>query len=104
MHTGGMAGNPLRVPVGRLSERARLAHLLDDTERGRGGVLVVEGEAGTGKTTLARELREAADGRGFTTLWGACVHFASARIPMCRWSGRSRTGPTSGSRATRSSP
>ena len=81
MHTGGMAGNPLRVPVGRLSERARLAHLLDDTERGRGGVLVVEGEAGTGKTTLARELREAADGRGFTTLWGACVHFASARIP-----------------------
>ena len=81
MQTGGMAGNPLRVVVGRRSERAELAHLLDDIDQGHGRVLVLEGEAGTGKTTLARELREAADGRGFTTLWGACVHFASARIP-----------------------
>lgn len=81
MQTGGMAGNPLRVVVGRRSERGELARFLDDIDQGHGRVLVVEGEAGTGKTTLARELREAATGRGFTTLCGACVHFASARIP-----------------------
>ena len=76
-----MGGKPLRVLVGRHSERAELAQLLNEIDQGHGGVLVVAGEAGTGKTTLARELREAAVGRGFTTLWGACVHFASARVP-----------------------
>ena len=48
--------------IARASERARLASLLADAERGRGGALVLVGEAGIGKTWLLDDLRRHAGG------------------------------------------
>src|SRR3954469_10864888 len=46
--------------LGRERERAVLDQLLDGVGRGRGGVLVVHGEAGVGKTALLEYAIEAA--------------------------------------------
>jgi DNA-binding CsgD family transcriptional regulator len=51
--------------LGRAREREALDRLLDDVRGGRGGVLVVHGEAGVGKTVLLDYAVEAA--RGFRT-------------------------------------
>jgi AAA ATPase domain len=64
------------VPAGRLigrwAERGRLADLTTALAAGRGGVLLVEGEVGMGKSVLLREACAAAAGRGCTVLWAAC--------------------------------
>jgi DNA-binding CsgD family transcriptional regulator len=61
------ASSPVLSPGGRLLGRERerevLDRLLDDVRGGRGGVLVVHGEAGIGKTALLEYAVEAA--RGF---------------------------------------
>jgi DNA-binding CsgD family transcriptional regulator len=67
--------------VGRDVEMDVLVRLLDDIATGRPGVVVLEGEAGIGKTRLARETAEAATTRGFQLLWGTCVHFGSSEVP-----------------------
>src|SRR3979411_2087934 len=46
--------------LGRQREREVLDRLLDGVRRGRGGVLVVHGEAGVGKTALLEYAGEAA--------------------------------------------
>src|ERR1700728_4507335 len=51
--------------LGREREREVLDRLLDGVRGGRGGVLVVHGEAGVGKTVLLDHAVEAA--RGFRT-------------------------------------
>src|SRR5450432_4105529 len=51
--------------IGRAREREVLDRLLDGVRGGRGGVLVVHGEAGVGKTALLEYAVEA--GRGFRT-------------------------------------
>src|SRR5258707_7913415 len=56
------SGRPL---LGREREREVLDRLLDGVRGGRGGVLVVHGEAGVGKTALLEYAVEAA--RGFRT-------------------------------------
>src|ERR1700750_206936 len=48
-----------RALLGRERERAALERLLDDVRAGRGGVLVVHGEAGVGKTALLDYAAEA---------------------------------------------
>jgi DNA-binding CsgD family transcriptional regulator len=48
--------------VGREAERAQIARLLEDAAGGRGGALVLRGEAGVGKTALLEQAVEAADG------------------------------------------
>lgn len=50
--------------VGRVAERARLVRALDDACDGAGGVAVVVGDAGIGKTRLLDELADAARWRG----------------------------------------
>jgi ABC-type oligopeptide transport system substrate-binding subunit/class 3 adenylate cyclase len=61
--------------VGRDRELARVTEALEGLEAGRGGVLVVTGEAGIGKSRLLAEARAAYDG-----LWieGRCVSYGES--------------------------
>jgi predicted ATPase len=52
--------------AGRAAERRALRDLLGRAERGHGGVVLVEGEPGTGKSLLLRESVDEAAGRGFS--------------------------------------
>jgi DNA-binding SARP family transcriptional activator len=66
---------PLRpVPpfpfVGRDGELATLRDLLERAEAGAGGIVLLEGEAGSGKTRLVRELANEASGRGVLVCYG----------------------------------
>ncbi|HEY2443004.1 MAG TPA: AAA family ATPase, partial [Streptosporangiaceae bacterium] len=64
--------------VGRAGELAALAADLDAAVGGRGGVVLVAGEPGIGKTRLAEELANRAAGRGAAVLWGRCWEGAGA--------------------------
>ena len=61
------------VVVGRAVELAALAGLVADAADGRGGVAVLVGEAGVGKSRLAREAAALAAGRGVLVLSGRAV-------------------------------
>ena len=56
--------------VGRQYELERLEELLDQARRGHGGVAVVEGPAGIGKTALLVEATRRADSLGLSVLQG----------------------------------
>lgn len=58
--------------VGREAELAALLHRLEGVRAGRGAVVVLAGEAGIGKTRLARELVTLASAQGVETGWAAC--------------------------------
>jgi len=79
------SGHPLRGPgratplfepagqvpfVGREQERAMLLQRLDAALDRHGGLVLVEGEAGVGKTRLLAEVVEDARWRGMDVLWG----------------------------------
>jgi predicted ATPase len=64
----GSAGVPL---VGRSQELGRVLAALDRAAAGSGGALLLDGEAGIGKTRLAAEALALARQRGFVTLQGA---------------------------------
>ena len=56
--------------VGREQERSRLAARLDDALNAIGGVVLVEGESGVGKTRLLAEVVADATWRDMDVLWG----------------------------------
>ena len=56
--------------IGRAREVARLEQLLASAASGRGGLRIVHGEPGIGKTRLADELAGVAAERGFVVAWG----------------------------------
>jgi DNA-binding SARP family transcriptional activator len=58
--------------VGRDEQLALLEGQLDAAAAGRGGVVLLSGAAGMGKTRLARELAARASARGAQVLWGTC--------------------------------
>jgi DNA-binding CsgD family transcriptional regulator len=58
------------VVVGRAEELRLLAAALDAACEGRGGAIVISGEAGIGKTRLARSAEELAHERGMAVLGG----------------------------------
>jgi predicted ATPase len=58
--------------IGRERERRVLLGALDDAIAGRGGVVLVYGEAGIGKTTVARQVAENATARGANCVWATC--------------------------------
>ena len=64
--------------VGRAGELAALTADLDAAVGGRGGVVLVAGEPGIGKTRLAEELAARATARGALVLWGRCWEGAGA--------------------------
>lgn len=69
----GMPADPRRaVPVlrGREQEFAALTGLLEDAERGKGGLLLIEGAPGSGKSRLLEEARLAAGRRGLRVFHG----------------------------------
>ena len=65
------------VLMGRDSELARLAAALDAARRGEGRAVFVMGEAGVGKSRLARELSSRALADGLTVLTGRTVPAAT---------------------------
>lgn len=56
--------------VGRNEERAALVHAVEQALGGRGGIVLLEGEPGVGKTRLLQEVSEDATWRGLQVLWG----------------------------------
>ncbi|HEY65682.1 MAG TPA: AAA family ATPase, partial [Caldilineae bacterium] len=56
--------------VGRREERAILVRAMERALSGRGGIVLVEGEPGIGKTRLLQEISEDAAWRGLQVLWG----------------------------------
>ena len=58
--------------VGRVEERRRLVDMFERVLGGGGGVTLVEGEPGIGKTRLAIEVTDDARWRGFEVTWGTC--------------------------------
>ena len=67
--------------VGREAELVALTADLDAAAGGRGGVVLVAGEPGIGKTRLAEELAAQATSRGALVLWGRCWEGEGA--PSC---------------------
>ena len=62
-----------RVPfVGRERELATLLECLEAVRQGQGGVVLIAGEPGIGKTRLAEELAAVARARGMRVAWGRC--------------------------------
>lgn len=58
--------------VGREAERSMLRRLLKRALRGDGGVAMIGGALGVGKTRIAAEFAAEASNRGFTILVGSC--------------------------------
>lgn len=71
--------------VGRTAELQELVATLDEAAAGRGGVVLLAGEPGIGKTRLASECAQYAARRGARVLWGRCYEGAGAP-PFWPWS------------------
>ncbi|GLX92275.1 AfsR/SARP family transcriptional regulator [Herbidospora sp. NBRC 101105] len=64
--------------IARTEQLARIDERLSAVRRGRGGVLIVTGEAGVGKTRLAQAAAEEAAARGLAVGWGRCAEDTGA--------------------------
>lgn len=63
-------------PPGRVDEIVRLSATLDDLVAGRGGVVLLAGDGGVGKTTLSAWASEEARSRGMTVLEAPCFELS----------------------------
>ena len=64
--------------IGREREMAEIVAALDGAVEGRGGLVMLAGEPGIGKTRLTEELAAVAKERGALVTWGACYEDGSA--------------------------
>jgi class 3 adenylate cyclase/tetratricopeptide (TPR) repeat protein len=69
---------PLTALVERDAERANLRRTVDEALAGRGGLVLVAGEAGVGKSRLVAEVAREAEARGMRLLTGHCVESEAA--------------------------
>ena len=70
-----------RTPfVGRAGEVADMRRFLDAVDRGSGGVVLIAGEPGVGKSRLAEQVAGEARARGMTTVAGHCYETPSAPL------------------------
>jgi DNA-binding SARP family transcriptional activator len=76
---------------GRKAEVARLGAILDAALQGRGGIAIVRGEAGIGKTRLVSALVGEAVSRGCRVLLGRC-HESDSILPFGPWVDAMRAG------------
>lgn len=76
MDTG--AGGAAAGLIGRDLERAELDRVLEDARAGRGTTVLVAGEAGVGKSTLAAHLATSAAAHGMDVRWGRCSEVEGA--------------------------
>ncbi len=65
--------------TGRTAELARLTHRLEDARGARGGVVMVMGEPGIGKTRMLEEFAERVRAQGTLVLWGRCYEGEAGR-------------------------
>ena len=70
--------------VGRVGERAALDRALAALESGRGGLVVLEGEPGIGKSALLADLARRSDERGADVRGGRASEF-EADLPYAVW-------------------
>src|SRR6185295_15207271 len=73
-----------RVFVGREREMEELGAALRGVASGRGGLHLIVGEPGIGKTRLADEVAARAEADGIAALWGRCWE-AEGRPPYWPW-------------------
>ncbi|RZV46432.1 MAG: DUF1670 domain-containing protein [Acidimicrobiia bacterium] len=69
-------GTPL---VGRTAERQEIIARMEEALAGQGGIVLLEGEPGAGKTRLLTESAEDANWRGLSVLWGGTGSSGVAR-------------------------
>lgn len=74
-------GPALPTLVGREPHLRRIGDRISDAARGAGGVLLVGGEPGIGKTRLAEAAAELAAERGVAVAWSRCAEDAPAFWP-----------------------
>ncbi|TMK98924.1 MAG: hypothetical protein E6G34_05305 [Actinobacteria bacterium] len=74
-----------RELVGRFEQEAALVGALEDALLGHGGLVLLVGEAGIGKTELARALAGEAARRGVPTVWSAGGAFGEVPPPYWHW-------------------
>jgi DNA-binding SARP family transcriptional activator len=67
-----------RAIVGRADEVRRLTTLLEHVSTGRGGLALITGEPGIGKTCLAEEAARRAGETGVSVHWGRCSELDGA--------------------------
>ncbi|MGQ0575448.1 MAG: ATP-binding protein [Pseudonocardia sp.] len=78
--------------VGRAAELEQLVARLDGALAGSGGVVLLLGEPGIGKSRLAAELGRLAGARAVPVWWGGCAEDAGAP-PYWPWRRALRSGP-----------
>src|SRR5688572_8852641 len=83
-HRGGTAFKSL-PHVGRASELALLSDWLSDVGAGRGGVQIIAGQSGIGKTRLAKAIAERAERDKWFVSIGR-VYSVESGVPYAVWS------------------
>ncbi|MCU0798642.1 MAG: tetratricopeptide repeat protein [Candidatus Thermoplasmatota archaeon] len=66
--------------VGRKEELGTLSGILKEVAQKHGRLVLVDGEAGIGKTRLIEEMKELPEFKGFTFLSGRCLYFKDTDI------------------------
>jgi DNA-binding CsgD family transcriptional regulator/tetratricopeptide (TPR) repeat protein len=77
----GMVARDSDVFVGRVDELAELERVLATASDGRGATVLIAGEAGIGKTSLAAELGRRAFDAGFEILLGRSIELIGTELP-----------------------
>jgi class 3 adenylate cyclase/tetratricopeptide (TPR) repeat protein len=72
------------VLIGRDVEKQTIAEVLAHVAAGQGGALLVEGEAGVGKSALVHHLLQQVRGHGWPAYIGSCLSYGQ-HIPYLPW-------------------